>query len=151
MENTDPRTFTNVRVFAGDNFKPAANASYRNFHAGPDFYTGSNVQRNKQIGTLDSWGPLFRVSLDLIIHSYVEGAGSILDFKGNGGIRSCCEHGDRIPSIFVHEDGYLAFRNSVRRNADHQFDFEVNLNTWYKILIEQKVVNRKVKMMKIKI
>ena len=144
VENTDPRTFTNVRVFAGDNFKPAANASYRNFHAGPDFYTGSNVQKNKQIGTLDSWGPLFRVSLDLIIHSYVEGAGSILSFKGNGGIRGCCEHGDRIPSIFVIA-GYLQFRNSVRRYADHPFDFEINLNTWYNILIEQKVVNRKVK------
>ena len=81
-------------MFAGDKFKPAADASYRNFHAGPSFNTGSNVQKNKKIGTIDSWGPLFRISLDLIIHSHVEGTSSVLGFKGNGGTRSCCEHGD---------------------------------------------------------
>ena len=31
VENTDPREFDNVKVFAADNFHHAANASYRNF------------------------------------------------------------------------------------------------------------------------
>ena len=30
VENKDPRTFQDVKVFAGDNFFPAADASYRN-------------------------------------------------------------------------------------------------------------------------
>ena len=106
---------------------------------------GSNVQKNKKIGTIDSWGPLFRISLDLIIHSHVKGASSVLGFKGNGGTSSCCEHGDRIPSIFVSENGNLLFRHSVDHHADYKFDFEINLNTWYNILIEQIIVNRKVR------
>ena len=30
MENKDPRTFQNVKVFAGNNFFPAADVTYRN-------------------------------------------------------------------------------------------------------------------------
>ena len=30
IENKDPRTFPNVRVFAGDKFLPAADVAYRN-------------------------------------------------------------------------------------------------------------------------
>ena len=30
VENKDPRTFKDVKVFAGDNFHPAADATYRN-------------------------------------------------------------------------------------------------------------------------
>ena len=134
MENTDPRPFTNVRVFAGDKFKPAADASYRNFHAGPGFNIGSNVRENNEIGTIDNWGPLFRVSLDLIIHSYHRRNewSSVLAF-----IR---EREERIPGIFVHKDGYLHFFD-----YDYDFNYEINLNTWYDILIEQKILNRQVR------
>ena len=80
--------FTNVRVFAGDK-KPAADASYRNllwenFHVDHSFNIGTKIQENKQIGTIESWGPLFRVSLDLIIHSQDGGRSSILSFQSNG-------------------------------------------------------------------
>ena len=30
VENKDPKTFEDVKVFAGNNFMPAADASYRN-------------------------------------------------------------------------------------------------------------------------
>ena len=30
IKNSNPRTFSNVKVFAGDNFHPAADASYKN-------------------------------------------------------------------------------------------------------------------------
>ena len=126
VENTDPRTFTNVRVFAGDKFKPAADASYRNFQAGHSFNIGSNVKRNKEIGTIDSWGPLFRVSLDLIIHSLdQDGWSSVLAFSRNG--RS--DH----PAIYLHKNGFLRFHYT---HVKH-FDFPIELNHWYKIIIEQ--------------
>ena len=99
VENTDPRIFTNVRVFSGDKFKPAADASYRNFYAGPSFNIGSNVRKNDELGTIDTWSPFFRVSLDLIIHSNDGGPDSVLAFKGNGGTSHCCSYGDRIPAI----------------------------------------------------
>ena len=30
VENTNPQSFQNVKVFAGDKFKPACDASYKN-------------------------------------------------------------------------------------------------------------------------
>ena len=131
-------------MFAGDKVKPAADASYRNFDAGPSFHIGSNVRRNNEIGTIDSWGPLFRISLDLMIHSHVEDKwSSVLTFKGNGGASDHEKFGDRIPGIFVYKDinkgkGYLQFSTTKLT----RFFFPINLNTWYNILIEQK--NRKV-------
>ena len=149
MENTDPRTFTNVRVFAGDKFKPAADASYKNFNAGPGFIVGYNAQKNNQIGTIDSWGPFFRVSFDLLIHSYDNDGEhfSVLAFKGNGGTSDCCENGDRIPFITVvssNQELQLSFANSVNQNGNYYFFFNINLETWYNIIIEQEYVNRMV-------
>ena len=75
VENTEPKTVTNVRVFAGDKFKPAADASYRNlvwetFHIDHRLNVGTKVERNTQIGTIDTLGPFFRVNFDLMIHSH---------------------------------------------------------------------------------
>ena len=90
IENTNPKTFTNVRVFAGDK-KPAADASYRNlswenFPVDHSFDIGTKVQKDKEIGTIDSWGPFFRVSFHLIIHSLHPSLQwtSLLAFRGNG-------------------------------------------------------------------
>ena len=146
MENTDPRTFTNVRVFAGDKFKPAADASYRNFDAGPSFKIGSNVRRNNQIGTIGSWGPLFRISMELIIHSHVQDDWSnVISFKGNGETSNYGTIGDRIPAILLSKPhSMLKITNTVDRNSDYHFYFKIELNHWYNIIIEQKSVNGKV-------
>ena len=60
-------------MFAGDNSKPAADASYRNlswenFHVDHNF--GTKVLKDKQIGFIDTWGPFFHFSFDLIIYSH---------------------------------------------------------------------------------
>ena len=48
-----------------------------------------NIKSNNEIGTIDSLGPYFRVSFELIIHSHVDYVDSnILAFTrvgGNGG------------------------------------------------------------------
>ena len=138
-------------MFAGDKFKPAADASYKNFNAGPGFIVGYNTRKNNQIGTIDSWGPFFRVSFDLLIHSYENDGDhlSVLAFKGNGGTSDCCENGDRIPFITVvssNQELQLSFANSVNQNGNYYFDFYINLNTWYQIIIEQKFAkDRKVR------
>ena len=134
MENTDPRIFTNVRVFAGDKFKKTADASYRNFDAGQNFNIGSNIQKNKKIGTIESWGPLFRVSLDLIIHSRHRNENydrsSVLDFF------------NAAPSIYLDKTGFVT---TVDKKIFH---FDIELNHWYNIVIEQKSLNGKVKIVK---
>ena len=68
------------------------------------------VKKNREIGRITSWGPLFRVSFDMKINSsqktkWTSNFKTILDFKGNGGTRDCCEHGDRIPSV-LYEKNY---------------------------------------------
>ena len=146
MENTNPKSFTNVRVFAGDKSKPAADASYRNlswenFHVDHSFNIRTKIQKNKEIGTIDSWGPFFRVSFDLIIQSFGRDEwSSLLAFRGNGAICDDCKTGDRVPALFLHNrDGIIELSNSV-----NSFHFDVELNHWYNIIIEQKSVNRKV-------
>ena len=103
--------------------------------------------KGKEIGKIDSWGPLFRISLDLIIHSRVnDGYSSVIAFRGNGGRSDCCEIGDRIPAIFLFNPTMtLHITHSVRQTGNHWFNFDINLNTWYNIIIEQKFVHRKVK------
>ena len=130
VENTDPRIFTNVRVFAGDKFKKAADASYRNFDAGPNFNIGSNVRKNNKIGTIESWGPLFRVSLDLIIHSRHQDENyewsSVLAFL------------HAAPSIYIDTTSLVT---TVDKKMFHS---DIELNHWYNIVIEQKLFNGKV-------
>ena len=152
IENTNPKTFTNVIVLAGDNSKPAADASYRNlswenFHVDHSFDVGTKIQRDREIGIIDSWGPLFRISLDLIIHSRVNnGFSSVLAFRGNGVTNDCCFIGDRIPAILLYNPTMtLQFANSVRHYGNYWFEFKINRKTWYNIIIEQKFVHRKVK------
>ena len=101
-----------------------------------------DIKRNIEIGTHDSWGPLFRVSFDLIIHSFVKGKGkqgwtSVLAFKSR-----CCNRG--VPDIALSKNGDLRFSNSVNGNKKYQFIFNVDLNKWYNITIEQKQNDQKV-------
>ena len=137
-------------MFAGDNFKPAADANYRNFDAGPNFSVGSNVRKNNEIGTINSWGPLFRISLDLMIHSYVEGKWlNVLTFKGfkGNGIPKINE--ERIFDILLMKptettNGFLVFDDRYTNITFNDRYFEISLKTWYNIIIEQK--NRKVRL-----
>ena len=91
-------------MFAGDKYKPAADASYRNllwenFYVDHSFNFGTKTQ-NKEIGTIDRWGPFYRVSFDLIIHSFqdlgCEGSrcpqrwSSLLAFRKNGTLCDLC-------------------------------------------------------------
>ena len=167
MENTNPKTFTNVKVYAGDKSKPAADASYRNllwenFHVDHSFNIGTKIQDSKQIGTIDTWGPLFRVSFDLIIHKFRHfthtNRSSLLSFRG----ANCylC----RSPALSLdNKKRHIQFSNIVNKHTiiknfefgvvveylsisldvDYFF-FPIKLNHWYNIIIEQKPVNVKV-------
>ena len=143
-------------MFAGDNFKPAADANYRNlswenFHVDHSFNIGTKIQENKEIGTIDSWGPFFRVSFDLIIHSLrQEELSSLLAFRGNGATCDQCIIGDRIPALFLNNkgtgkgrDGEIQLSNTVENSKDY-FHFKIELNHWYNIVIEQNSINGKV-------
>ena len=89
VENTNPKIFTYVRVDAGDNLKPAADASYRNLsweniQVDRSSNIGTKILYDRKIGFIDSLGPFFRVSFDLIIHKYPpKYVNSVMDFKND--------------------------------------------------------------------
>ena len=126
-------------MFAGDKLKPAANAIYKNliwenFYVDHSFHIGNKIRGNKEIGTIGSLGPFFRVSFDLIIHSLRKNAWShVLGFiyKSAG------------YAIYLHRSGYIEFEATFDYRS-HYFLFKIELNHWYNILIEQKSVNGKV-------
>ena len=133
-------------MLAGDNSKPAANASYRNllwenFHVDHSFNIGTKIQRNKEIGTIDSWGPFFRVTFDLIIHSIDKNIerSSILSFLRDIGIDRLVD----VPSIFLQSSGELVFYYFFS-NDKHRVNFFIEENRWYNIIIEQKSKRGKV-------
>ena len=136
-------------MFAGDIFKPAADVSYRNllwenFHLNHSFDIGTKVLEDKEIGTINSWGPFFHVSFDLIIHSLGEISRresqnwySVLAFVH--------EIGSELPAIELHSSGFLQFRNMfVNYSTYYKVIFNIKLNHWYNIIIDQKSVNGKV-------
>ena len=107
------------------------------------------VEKDNEIGTIESWGPHFRVSFEMIIKSFVGAKWTnILSFKGNGATSHCCQPGDRAPAVFLQENKkLLIFSNTVNGNGGYAFHWnkKVELNKWYKIIIEQISINGKVK------
>ena len=111
-------------MFAGDQFKPAADASYRNllwenFHVDHSFNIGAKIRLNKEIGTIDSWGPLFRVSFDLIIHSFRQDKSTgLLAFQTQvspvsvgEGSETCETCGNMVPVLFLDNRNGLSDSN----------------------------------------
>ena len=92
------------------------------------------IERNKEIGTIDSWGPVFRISFDLIIHSYVKG-------KGKQGWSSVLAF-NKKPSIDLNKNGELRIFFQQRK---YSFVTNVDLRKWYNISIEQKPKDKKVR------
>ena len=52
----------------------------------------------------------------------------------------------RIPAIFVNRNGYLHITNSVNGNRNHYYDHKIKLQKWYKIIIEQVSLAKKVQL-----
>ena len=103
------------------------------------------------VGTIENWGPLFRISFDLIFKSKPtsEQDYNIIAFKGNGARSDCCNIGDRIPYLSYHPSettGNLTFASAVGANgnwaSDHNLTVEINKT--YHIVMEQKSVNNEV-------
>ena len=106
-------------MFAGDNFYPPADGSYTNLIWGSFNSPPGNIQENFQLATIDEWGPLFKISFDLIIYSknLFSEFSSVLAFKGNGGVDDHSDYGSRAPAIFYNNElGELAFTSAVSGN-----------------------------------
>ena len=100
-----------------------------------------NIERNKEIGFIATWGPLFSVSFDLMITSFENEAWTdILAFKANGAV-SDKAIGDRIPAILLQKTGFIWFVNLIngeQTGSAAMFKVDVELNKWYHIALQQK-------------
>ena len=98
------------------------------------------IKRDNHIDTIDSWGPYFKLALDLMINSKVYSSWSnILAFRGK-----LNEYDDNTLAIFYNSNGHLHFINSVSGNSNYSVEKRVDLNRWYHIEIEQKRKDGKV-------
>ena len=96
-----------------------------------------DVKRNKEIGVINgTWGPFFRLSFDLIIHSFVKGKG-----KRKKGWSSVLAFSKK-PSVDLNKNGKLRIFFHQRK---YNFVTNVELNRWYNISIEQNLNNKKVR------
>ena len=110
-----------------------------------------DVIRNNVIGTINSWGPLFRISFDLLFFSLPKGFSQygILSFKGNGGTTKCCNIGDRVPHITYNtrdgKDNLLHFSSAIGSNGNSytNINFNAEIDRMYSLVVEQKSVNNK--------
>ena len=105
-------------------------------------FLGMKVKKNNQIGTIASWGPTFRVAVDIIVHSAGSGDSSILRFTSTS--HQCCKMGDRLPGIFFYSKGYLHITSAVNKNANYYVNYNIDLKKWYHIEIAQTKMNGKV-------
>ena len=126
-----------MKIFAGDNSYPASNASYKNLvwenpAVPPDF---EMPVIPAVIGNIYTWGPFFRISFDLIVHSlHKEG-------KGKQGWTTILSF-DKKPDITLNKKGKLKIFFEKRK---YNFALNIDLNKWYNISIEQKNKKEKVR------
>ena len=99
-------------------------------------------KQNFQLATLDTWGPLFRISFDLIVYSNIDSTwSSVLAFRGNGAVHDRNDYGDRAPAIFYHnKDGILHIGHAVSGIKNYTFNRGIELGKWHHIeLVQQEI------------
>jgi len=134
-------TYSNCTSLLKDSWETAI--AYENATEGSTI--DGKIQKNHQLATIEEWGPLFKVSFDLMIHSKVESEwSSVLAFRGNGAVDNYSQYGDRAPAIFYNKAGYLGFGSAVNGDPNYAVYFEIELNKLYHIEIAQEEENGKV-------
>ena len=89
--------------------------------------------------TLPTWGPTFKVSLDIFINSFDgpnlgEGVwAEVLGFTNT--TNNCCDPGDRLPAVFTHKNGHIRVDSQIGDNSNPYIGGEIYLKekTWYKL------------------
>ena len=106
-----------------------------------------DVEAHRILGSVETWGPQYRISFDLMINSLVpgntDGWSSVLRFKrkgaGNAGF-----NGERVPSININKNRMSLNVANLDGMGYYYYDIAVELNKWYNIILQQKVTNGQV-------
>ena len=110
------------------------------------------VVSHKLLNTLPTWGPAFKVSVDIFINSFdgpnlAEGGwrAEILRFTSTD--NNCCNIGDRIPAIFTNKNGFIAINTQIGNKGSQFKAVPLEKETWYSLELLQYEWNNKVVIM----
>ena len=101
------------------------------------------VVSHNLLTTLPTWGPTFKVSVDIFINSFhgknlKDGAwAEILRFTNTTNNRD--NLGDRLPAVFTHKDGYIIVASQIGDDNNYLIGGHIHLKkkTWHKLEITQ--------------
>ena len=106
------------------------------------------IGQNNLLSTLPTWGPTFRISLDLYINSF-NGPNlkngklaELLRFTSREG--NCCVIGDRIPAVFTNKRGFIQVATQIGTQGNKWRNVKLNKKTWHRLDILQYTWNNKV-------
>ena len=93
------------------------------------------------LDSLPVWGPEFEIHLELKINSWITSHGSIFRFTATD--ESCCNVGDRIPSLWTREGttDKLLLRTQINENGNDGWIDELGTfvpSIWYSLIISQR-------------
>ena len=112
------------------------------------FSVSDPVMSDKLVASLPTWGPAFRISLDLYINSYetIDADSDWADILFvTSTMNQCCNIGDRIPALFAHKDGYIKTSTQIGNKGAKSFEHApLDVTTWYAVELLQHLEEDKV-------
>jgi len=98
------------------------------------------VENGKVLGTLATWGPTYKVSLDIFVKSFpTRWLAEVLSIGTTD--KTCCTPGANIPSLKLSPKGRLAVFNQVNTGGRERYNWhsghQVTTNQWHRVEMEQ--------------
>jgi len=98
----------------------------------------------KQLSTIPSWGPSFKVKFSINVNSFDNGLGpakpysDVLHFTSTD--QTCCNFGDRLPGVFLHRDNrvIIGMNVDIGKGTTYYTSPKLEENKWYNYEIMQK-------------
>ena len=105
------------------------------------------VEDNTLLITIPAFGPLFRISFEVKVLSFVNpypfGVANYLTFTATG--NDCCDIGDRIPAFFTNIGGFFQLATQINVNGNFtKMSPQLDENVWYNLEVEQLIENHQV-------
>ena len=110
---------------------------------------GSPVIHNNLMASLPTWGPSYRLSLNVYINSFHgrnlrQGKWAEL-LRVTRTNNNCCAIGDRIPAILINKGGFIQVATNIGNTGNKWKNVNLNEKRWYKLDIIQYQWNNKVR------
>ena len=94
------------------------------------------LQKGKQLASkFDGWGKKYLVEFDIVVNRMPSKWMNVFHMTSTD--NDCCNHGDRIPAVFVNNLKLFHIPASVGGNGNFHHDYNFELNTLYHIEIKQ--------------